>query len=317
LRAGVNRTAESDENSEPTAYNTAQYLLFQVPAITSYPLDFSNLGSIRLPLISAWSLPWTATTLCLNALDATDSYQPGIPVLLDDAKAEDAPPRMDRYSAGIFLRSAENSWHVGFATENTGSVFAGDNLPPLPGRGSVERPQEFRWFTRDTVELSGPLTRWADISATATGQWASQTAPLWPEAIPIDSRTLIGNARGSVRLSPRDRIDALYSGSRLDLSRGGWPSGIEAILASPIMPSFYGVDGFENLREVDLFDLVQAGWTREFGGSALELLADLLNLLNNGNKIVESDLSGLLFNQRPALAVPPPRTLRLGLRWHY
>jgi hypothetical protein len=49
----------------------------------------------------------------------------------------------------------------------------------------------------------------------------------------------------------------------------------------------------------------------------LELVADLLNLLNNGDKIVESDLSGPLFDQRPALGLPPPRALRLGLRWHY
>ncbi len=49
----------------------------------------------------------------------------------------------------------------------------------------------------------------------------------------------------------------------------------------------------------------------------IELTAGLLNVLNNGNKIVESDLSGPQFNQRPALAIPPPRTLRLGLRWDF
>ncbi len=49
----------------------------------------------------------------------------------------------------------------------------------------------------------------------------------------------------------------------------------------------------------------------------LELTADLSNLLNSANKIVESDLSGPQFDLRPAVAVLPPRTLRLGLRWHF
>jgi hypothetical protein len=49
----------------------------------------------------------------------------------------------------------------------------------------------------------------------------------------------------------------------------------------------------------------------------VDLTADLLNVLNNGDKIVESDLSGPQFDQRPALELPPPRTLRLGLRWHF
>jgi hypothetical protein len=83
---------------------------------------------------------------------------------------------------------------------------------------------------------------------------------------------LFGNLRGRVLLNARDQIDALYSGSRVDLSSGAWPAGMEAFLASPLMPSFYGVSGFENLREVDHFDLAQSGWTHEFdGGRVFEL----------------------------------------------
>jgi len=270
LRPGEYRTVDSNEILAAGAQNAAQTLLFQTPAAISYPLGFANLNAIRLPLVSVRSASWTATSFHLNGLDATDSYQPGKPVMLDDAAADDAAGTApaDAYSVGVFLRGAESSWHGGLATENTGAAFAGDNLPSPPDRGSVERPDEFLWFTRDTADLGGPLSRWADISATATAQWASQTAPQRPSGTPIGSRMLFGNTRGRVRLGTRDRLDALYSGSRLDLSNGGWPSGMEAILASRMMPSFYGVDGFENLRETDHFDLIEAGWTHQLGGSA-------------------------------------------------
>jgi hypothetical protein len=38
----------------------------------------------------------------------------------------------------------------------TGAALAGDNLPSPPNRGSVERPDEFRWFTRDSANLDDP-----------------------------------------------------------------------------------------------------------------------------------------------------------------
>ncbi len=257
--------------------NAAQQLLFEALGIVTWPLNFAGLGDIRLPLTAGWAAAWTATSFFLHGLDATDSYQPGRPVMLDDAAAEtpvtvrDAftagPAPIDALDIGITLCTAENAWHGGLETQDTGSALAGNNLPPEPVRGIVERPEEFLWFTRDTAQIGGPLARWADFTATATGQWASQTAPQRPDGTDIRSRMLFANPHGAIRPSRHDHIDALYSGSRLDLSSGGWPAGIEAILATPIMPSFYGIDGFENLREVDHFDLVQAGWTHEFAGA--------------------------------------------------
>lgn len=262
---------EDNTSAPPTGVlNAAQYLLGQAPGVFTYPLDFGGLGNIRLPLISAGGASWTATAFHLNGLDASDSYQPGTPVLPDDAAADEFVAD-DGRTVDVFLAGAGNSWHGGLATRDTGAAFAGNNLPKPAERGSVLRPDEFLWFTRDTAELGGPLGRWADILATATGQWAYQTAPERPSAAPIGSRMLFANTRGQVRLSARDRLDALYSGSRLDLSNGGWPAGMEAILANRAMPSFYGVEGFQNLRETDHFDLVQAGWTHTFaGGGAVE-----------------------------------------------
>jgi hypothetical protein len=59
--------------------------------------------------------------------------------------------------------------------------------------------------------------------------------------------------------------------------------------------------------------------SRDFdaGRGRLTLTAEVLNLLNNGDKIVESDLSDPQFNERPAVAIPPPRILRLSARWSF
>ena len=275
LRTGQS-TPTGDVAPQSPVLNAAQYLLFEVPAAFTWPLDFAALGMIRLPVVSIAAAPWTETRFRLHGLDATDSYQPGLPVTLDDAASEDSvvvreAAILDTYDVDLFLKTAGNAWHGGLTTIDTGSALAASNLPPPPDRGSVQRSEEFLWFTRDTAELSGPIGRWADFFAAATGQWAYQTAPQRPTATPIGSRLLFANPRGQIRLSGRDRLDALYSGSRLDLTNGGWPAGIAAILANRAMPSFYGVDGFQNLREVDHFDLVQAGWMHAFGAAALEV----------------------------------------------
>ena len=278
LRTGENQIADVDALPPFTANNLAQLLLLEAPGAAVYPLDFASVGSTRLPLIAGQSAAeWSGTSFRLNGVDATDSYQPGLPVMLDDLAAVDSVAvheayaagtvPLDAYDAGAFLRAAASDWHFGLSTQDTRADFAGDNLPPLADRGSVERPDEFLWFTRDSSEFDGVFGRWADVAATATGQWASQTAPERPDGTSIGSRMLFANVRGRGRLSTRDQIDALYSGSRVDLSSGGWPAGMEAFLASPLMPSFYGVSGFENLREVDHFDLVQTGWTHQFDGA--------------------------------------------------
>jgi hypothetical protein len=278
LRPGENQSADVDALPPFSANNLAQLLLLEAPGASVYPLDFASLGSTRLPLIASQSAAeWSGTSFRLNGLDATDSYQPGTPVVLDDLAAVDSVAvheayaagtvSLDAYDAGVFLRGPANSWHFGLATQNTGAALAGSNLPAQSDRGSVERPDEFHWFTRESAELDGVFGRWADIAATATGQWASQTDPERPAGTSIGSRMLFANVRGRARLSARDQMDALYSGSRVDLSTGGWPAGMEAFLASPLMPSFYGVSGFENQREVDHFDLIQTGWTHQFDGA--------------------------------------------------
>ena len=130
---------------------------------------------------------------------------------------------------GLFLAEPGGSWHGALSTANTGAALSSTNLPPPADRGLVQQADQFRWFTRDRLEIGGPLTRWADFYASGSGQWASQTEPLAAPGTDQRSRLLFGNARGRVRAGDRDQFDALYSGSRIDLSDGGIPAGLEAL----------------------------------------------------------------------------------------
>jgi hypothetical protein len=98
------------------------------------------------------------------------------------------------------------------------------NLPPPASWGLVQQADQFRWFTRDRLEIGRPLTKWADFYASGTGQWSSQTEPLASPGTDQRSRSLFGNARGHVRAGDNDQFDAPYSGSRMDLSDGDIPT---------------------------------------------------------------------------------------------
>ncbi len=112
------------------------------------------------------------------------------------------------------------------------------------GRGLVQQSDRFQWMTRDAFQVGGPLTRWADLFAAASGQWASQTEPLGRPGTMQGSRLLFANVRGRVRAGAHDQFDALYSGSRIDLSDGGIPVGLQALTGNRLAPSFVLPGGF-------------------------------------------------------------------------
>jgi hypothetical protein len=125
----------------------------------------------------------------------------------------------------------------------------------------VQQADQLRWFTRDRLEISGPLTKWADFFASGSGQWSSQTEPLATPGTVQRSRVLFGYARSRVRAGDRDQFNALYSGSRNDLSDGGVPAGLEALSGNRMAPSFVLPGGFPVEPETDRFDFLQVGWT--------------------------------------------------------
>ena len=100
-------------------------------------------------------------------------------------------------------------------------------------------------------------------------RWRARLAPAKPRVAPAKpraylragSRLLFGNARGRIRAAPNDQIDGLYSGSRIDLSDGGIPAGLEALTGNRMAPAFRLPGGFPGQPETDHFDVLQLAWT--------------------------------------------------------
>jgi hypothetical protein len=255
----------------PEAFSLPGLLLSREPSSVTEPLDFTGLNDNRLVVESQRGFSWTDTQYKLQGMDATDSYQPGLPAVLPDVQALDEVVVRSAFAqtassslgteVDLFLVQPGASWHGAFSTANTGAALSSTNLPSPAVRGLVQQVDQFRWFTRDGMEIGGPLTRWADFYASGSGQWASQNEPLATPGTDQRSRLLFGTARGRLRAGDRDQFDALYSGSRVDLSGGGIPAGLEALTGNRMAPSFVLPGGFPGEPETDHFDFLQVGWT--------------------------------------------------------
>jgi hypothetical protein len=249
----------------PEGFSLAGLLMSREVSTVTQPLDFTGENDNRLAVESQRGFSWTETQFKLQGMDATDSYQPGFPLIFPDVGAVDqVVVRSESSQVDVFLTEARGAWHGSISTSDTGSPLSSSNLPQPADRGSIQQAQQFQWFTRDRADVGGPLTKWADIYASGSGQWASQAEPLDAPGTDQRSRLPFGNARGQVRAGASDLIDALYSGSRIDLSDGGVPAGIEALAGNRMMPSFVLPGGFQGQSEVDHLDFVQAGWTHLF-----------------------------------------------------
>ncbi|HEY1214050.1 MAG TPA: carboxypeptidase-like regulatory domain-containing protein, partial [Bryobacteraceae bacterium] len=236
------------------SYSVAGALLHREPTTVSQPLDFTGLAIGRRALLSQRAFSWTGTQYRLQGMDATDPYQPGFPVFRGDVQAADEVTVRGGLSlgtsqafgleAGTFLResaSADGGWHGGLSSENTGAPLASENLPSIATRNILQQSEQYNWYTRDSAEAGGPIGKRADVFLAGTGQWSSQTVPIVPHGRDQNSRLLFGNASGRVRLTAKDQIDALYSGSRISLSDWGQPAGLEALLARRMAPAYNDV----------------------------------------------------------------------------
>ena len=254
----------------PEAFSLPGVLLSREPSSVTEPLDFTGLSDNRLAVESQRGFSWTDTQYRLHGMDATDSYQPGRAAILPDVEALDsivvrsgfAQPALSGFGteAGVFLAESRPSWHGSLSAAYSGAALSWTNLPVPASRGLVRQVNRFDWFTRDHFDIGGPVSKWADIYASGSGQWASQTQPLAAPGTTQRSRLLFGNLRGRLRAGAADRFDALYSGSRVDLSGGGMPAGLEALTGNRMAPSFVLPGGFPGESETDHFDFVQVGW---------------------------------------------------------
>jgi hypothetical protein len=262
----------------PEGFSLGSALFTLEPGSVAEPLDPTGLADNRLGVISQGGLSWTDTALQFNGLDAGDDYQPGRPQILPDGDAVEATFVRTAFAltsspasgaeVGVFPAQAGDSWHAAIASAGTSGVLASNNLPPPASRGAIQQSEQYDWFTHDHAELGGPLSRWADIFLSGSGQWAAQAAPLAAPGTNQNSRLLFGNALGHIRAGDRDRFDALYNGSRIDLAGWGEPAGMEAFASRRLSPEFVLPDGMAGLNETDHLDFVQAGWTHVWAASA-------------------------------------------------
>jgi hypothetical protein len=261
----------------PEGFSLQSVLMSREPGSVTVPLSFTGLADNRLALVSERAFSWTDTQFKVQGLDATDSYQPGRPVLVPDVEAlseivmrtDSALRTSESYGneVGTFLAEPGPRWHGRVSTSATGSAFSSSNLPAASERGAVQQSERFNWLTRDRFEAGGPVTRWADVFASVGGQWASQTIEVAPGQDQA-SRMLFGNIRGRIRASAHDQLDADYSGSRVDLSNWGVPVGIEALVSRRMSPEFDLPDGFPDEAEADHLAFLQVGWTHHLAPQA-------------------------------------------------
>lgn len=258
----------------PAATTLEGWLLNQEPASVTEPLNFTALGDNQVGLESQRGYSWTDTQFKLLGMDATDSYQPGRPVIVPDIEAIDeavvrsdfAQPASTSYGTevGLFLAQPGASWHGSLTTADTGGFLSGSNLPPPDDRGMVQQADRFRWFTRDSVQAGGRVAKWADVFAAGGAQWSLQTVPLAPQGNDQRSRLRWGDVRARVRAGAGDQFDVLYSGSHINTNNWGMPDGIEVLAGRRMSPEFDLPGGFDGQNGVDYFDFLQAGWTHRF-----------------------------------------------------
>ena len=256
----------------PEAFSFSGIMLNREPATSAQPLNFTGLGDNRLAWQSQRGFSWAGAQFKLMGMDATDSFQPGRPVVQPNvssleeivARSAFAQTTSTAYGseAGFFPAQPVSSWRGDLLTSDTGAPLASSNLPPAPERGQLQQSEQYRWFTRDAVEAGGALTRSVDLFLAGAGEWASQTIPIASPGNNLDSRTLFADSRVRIQATARDQFDLLYSGSRLNLFDWAMPAGLEVLSGQRMAPSFVSPYGFQNESEADQFNLLQLGWSR-------------------------------------------------------
>ncbi|MBV9502446.1 MAG: carboxypeptidase regulatory-like domain-containing protein [Acidobacteriaceae bacterium] len=250
------------------SYSFAGTLLNQEPATVTEPLDFTGTQNTRIPLASQRSFSWTATAFSLEGMNATDPYQSGRPIVFPDTQALDEMTVKSSVSSeapaiNLFLRTPGRRWHGELASSGTGAALTSNNLPSPADRWILQQPQEYNWFTRDHVNVGGPLGPRADVYFSGTGQWASETVPIARPGHNQNSRLLFANIAGRYGITAKDQLEFLLTGSRINLSDWGEPVGLEALTGWRMMPAYESPYGFRGLAEEDSFNFIQAEWTRQ------------------------------------------------------
>src|SRR5215469_11485438 len=111
-------TAAPADNVYPEPFNFAGIMLGRDAATAALPLNFTGLGDNRLAWQSQRGFSWTGTQLKLLGMDATDSFQPGRPVIVPNVGALD-----DMVARWGFAQTSSSAYatEVGFFPSQPGA----------------------------------------------------------------------------------------------------------------------------------------------------------------------------------------------------
>ena len=145
----------------PEGFSLPAVLLSREPLSVTEPLDFTGLNDNRLAVESRGGISWTDTRFTLQGMDATDSYQPGLPMILPNIE-DMRDIVVSQNDVGLFLSEADTTWHAKLSTMDTGSALSSTNLPTAD-QGFLKQREYFNRMTRDGLEVSGPIWKRADV----------------------------------------------------------------------------------------------------------------------------------------------------------
>jgi hypothetical protein len=210
---------ETSRNIYPEGFSLTGLLASREPSSVTEPLNFTGLSDNRLAVESQRGFSWTDTRFKVNGMNATDSYQPGLPVVLPDVEALSEVAVHDLV-VGVFLAEprAVTSWHGALSSAGTGAMLSSSNLPAPANRGLVQQADQYNWFTRDRLELGGPLTRWADFMRPRVGS-GTHKRNRSPRRAPISAAVCCLPMRGAVSAPAPGISSTLYTAARASTFR--------------------------------------------------------------------------------------------------
>lgn len=317
----------------PEAFSLAGLLLSREPSSVIEPLDFAGLSDGWLAVESQRGFSWTDTQYKFQGMDATDSYQPGLPAVAPDVQALDEVVVRSAFAqtassssgteVGVFLAEPAASWHGTLSTANTPAGLRMLNTGLLAEAGT-----QWRQLT-----LHASFVAEKSYGPTNPGNAVYENDPGVIGALLLDPNTAIhaagrsfvdrayvGKIQASYRLprawggfelaSVADYTDGLVFARQLLVT--GLPQG-PFLVATTVRGSPEGGNRAQYVMNWNL------RITRQFGLpiGRFAVSADILNVINAGEKLQENDLSGPSFNLRLPVAIQSPRFVQFGFRYEF
>ena len=216
----------------PNARNIWSLLQTQEPSTVTDRIDVGGLETGKPALFSALGASWTENQYCLNGLNVTDPYQPGVPLLdpsLDELAqfqvVTSAKPAVDGHSGtNIMLATPEPSpaWHGGARFFYSSSALQSDNFSARLARFHFPGPERLDHLADGSAQLGGKLPpALASLPFYSSFSTQQLDKTLGGFTAPIQARIYRGLVDMTAYSRPSQKLEVLYSGQHITDSRQG------------------------------------------------------------------------------------------------